>query len=200
MVDLLQLEPLLQIPARQLSLGQRMRCDLTASLLHSPDILYLDEPTIGLDISVKEKIRQFIKRMNKERNVTVLLTSHDLGDIEDLCTRLVMIDKGKVVFDGTLQDMKQRFGGERVIHLILQEEVPRALDVVAKALMNIPHANILQPESHRISIHFNSAQVTASMITTRLFSVLPVNDLHIEEPSIERVIRQLYEGHLQLTK
>ena len=101
-MELLDLGPLLKRPARQLSLGQRMRCDLAASLLHAPSILYLDEPTIGLDVAVKERIRQFIRRLHRERGTTVLLTSHDLGDIEDLCQRLVMIDNGKILFDGPL--------------------------------------------------------------------------------------------------
>ncbi len=195
--ELLELGPLLRTPARQLSLGQRMRCDLAASLLHGPSILYLDEPTIGLDVAVKERIRQFIKRVNAEREITVLLTSHDLADIEGLCSRLVMIDKGRIAFDWPLREIKDRFGRERVIHLILHEAHPGAAAVAADALRDLPGIGIGQPEAHRLSIQFDSAHITAGIIAGRLMGVLPVNDLRLDEPSIERIIRQLYEGELR---
>ncbi len=200
MVDLLELEPLLRIAARQLSLGQRMRCDLAAALLHSPQILFLDEPTIGLDVAVKNRIRQFIKRINKEQHTTILLTSHDLGDIEDLCTRLVMIDNGRIVFDGSLLDIQHRFGYGRVIHLILSEEQPQALEMAGEALSDIPSLSISQPEAYKLSVQFNANQITASALVPRLLSILPVNDLSIEEPGIEGIIRQLYEGTLQFAE
>ncbi len=199
-IDLLDLEPLLRRPARQLSLGQRMHCDLAASLLHSPSILYLDEPTIGLDVAVKERIRQFVKHINRERAVTVLLTSHDLGDIEDLCSRLVMIDQGRIVFDGPLHEIKDRFGRERVVHLFLHHALEGAREEAAEALSGLPSVTIQQPEPHQISVQFDASQTTAGTIAGRLLSVLPVDDLRIDEPSIERIIRQLYEGTLQLAQ
>lgn len=197
-VELFELGPLLRTPARQLSLGQRMRCDLAAALIHAPTILYLDEPTIGLDVAVKARIRQFIKHINRERGVTVLLASHDLSDIEDLCERLVMIDRGRIVFDGPLQAIKERFGRERIIHLILREASPEASDLARGALAELAPTCIQQPEPHRLSVHFDSAQVTAGVIAGLLLPLLPVNDLRIEEPSVESIIRQLYEGKLQL--
>jgi ABC-2 type transport system ATP-binding protein len=197
-VELLDLMPLLRKPARQLSLGQRMRCDLAAALLHAPSILYLDEPTIGLDIAVKTRIRQFIKRINYERGVTVLLTSHDLGDIEDLCTRLIMIDQGQIIFDGSMQAIKERFGRERVIHLLLHNEAPGALDLAHSALSELAPLSIQQSDTHRLTIQFDSSQCTGGTIAGLLLPILPVNDLRIEEPSIESIIRQLYEGTLQL--
>lgn len=200
MVDLLELEALLHVPARQLSLGQRMRCDLAAALLHSPKILFLDEPTIGLDVAVKNRIRQFIKRVNEEQHTTVLLTSHDLGDIEDMCTRLVMIDQGRIVFDGSLLDIQRRFGYRRVIHLMLSEEQPQALDLAVEALSDVPSLSISQPEAYKLSVQFNANQITASVLVPRLLSLLPVNDLSIEEPGIEGIIRQLYEGTLQFAE
>lgn len=196
--DLLELEPLLRKPARQLSLGQRMRCDLAAALLHAPAILYLDEPTIGLDVAVKERIRAFIKRINRERGVTVLLTSHDLGDLEDICQRLLMIDNGKLVFDGPFQAIKARFGRERVIHLLLAEATPTARQIAQQALPELPPENLLQPEPHQLTVRFDATQLTASLIAGRLLTTLPVNDLRIEEPRIESIIRRLYEGTLQL--
>jgi ABC-2 type transport system ATP-binding protein len=196
-LELLDLEPLLRKPARQLSLGQRMRCDLAASLLHAPSILYLDEPTIGLDVAVKERIRQFIKRINRERGVTLLLTSHDLSDIEDMCSRLMMIDQGRIVFDGPLKTIREKFGRERVIHLILQTATPTALNVAQTALPELTPINIQQPEPHHLTVRFDATHLTAGAIASRLLTLLPVNDLRIEEPSIESIIRQLYDGTLQ---
>jgi ABC-2 type transport system ATP-binding protein len=199
--DLLDLGPLLPRPARQLSLGQRMRCDLAASLVHAPSILYLDEPTIGLDVAVKERMRRFIRRLNRDRGVTLLLTSHDLGDIEDLCQRLVMIDKGKIVFDGPLQTIKQRFGRQRVIRLVLTEACPTAARTAAEVLsgsVRLGPDAIQQPEPHRLTIPFDSAHTTAAAVASRLLPVLPVHDFQIDEPSVEAIIRGLYEGTLAL--
>ncbi len=144
-VELLDLQPLLGKTARQLSLGQRMRCDLAAALLHAPPILFLDEPTIGLDVAVKARIRHFIKEINQQRGVTVLLTSHDLDDIEDLCTRLVMIDQGQIVFDGALAAIKARFGGARQLHLFLGEITPQALRTAQTELPELLPQQIEQP-------------------------------------------------------
>jgi viologen exporter family transport system ATP-binding protein len=196
-VELLDLEPLLRKPARQLSLGQRMRCDLAAALLHAPAILYLDEPTIGLDIAVKERIRQFIKRINHERGVTVVLTSHDLGDIEDLCQRLVMIDQGRIVFDGPIQAIKRRFGRERVVHLMLHDATLGAHEIARQALPELAPDCVQQLEPYHLAIQFDAAAMTAGVIAGRLLAALPVDDLRIEERSIEAIIRQLYEGTLQ---
>ena len=196
-VDLLDLAPLLHTPARQLSLGQRVRCDVAAALLHSPPILFLDEPTIGLDVAVKARIRAFIKRIQRERQVTVLLTSHDLGDISDLCQRLIMIDQGRVVFDGPINAILQRFGGERVIHLLLGETDQDVVGQAQALLPEIPGAAVQQADPHRLTIHFNASQLTAGAIAGRLFPVLPIQDLQIDEPKIETIIRQLYSGELR---
>lgn len=196
-VELLDLSPLLRVPARQLSLGQRVRCDVAAALLHSPSILFLDEPTIGLDVAVKARIRAFIKQIQRDRQVTVLLTSHDLGDISDLCKRLIMIDQGKIVFNGPIHAVMQRFGCDRVVHLLLGEAVPEAVERAQALLPELPDGAIQQPDPHRLSVHFNANQLTAGAIAGRLMPVLPVNDLQIDEPKIETVIRQLYTGELR---
>lgn len=196
-VDLLDLAPLLSVPSRQLSLGQRMRCDLAASLLHSPPIVYLDEPTIGLDVAVKERIRQFIKRSSHERGTTILLTSHDLGDIEDVCERLIMIDRGRIVYDGPLHAIKARFGQKRVAHFLLREASPIALERARRALPELAADAILQPAPYEIAVQFNAADLTASAVVGRLLTELPVHDLRLEEPEIESIIRALYEGTLQ---
>jgi ABC-2 type transport system ATP-binding protein len=198
LVELLELGPFLRTPARQLSLGQKMRCDLAAALLHEPSILYLDEPTIGLDVAVKERIRGFIKQVNQERRLTVLLTSHDLGDIEDLCHRLVMIDKGRIVYDGPLQSIKDRFGGERIVHLVLHEGKPDAAATAADLLRDVANTTVEQADPHQISVRISGPETTAGAVAGRLMTALPVHDLRIEEPGIESIIRRLYDGTLEL--
>jgi ABC-2 type transport system ATP-binding protein len=194
--EVLDLGPLLSVPARQLSLGQRMRCDLAASLLHSPPIVYLDEPTIGLDVAAKDHIRRFIRRSNRERGVTVLLTSHDLGDIEDLCDRMIMIDKGKILYDGPLASIRDRFGSARVAHFILTDDSPRWVEEARRALPELPPSAVSAPEPYAVAVQFETGQLTAGALVSRLIGALPVNDLHLEEPSIESIIRRLYEGTL----
>ena len=196
--DLLDLEPLLSKAARQLSLGQRMRCDLAAALLHSPTILYLDEPTIGLDVAVKARIREFVRHINRERGVTVLLTSHDLADIEFICTRLILIDKGNIIFDGALQAFKQRFEHQRVIHLTLKEPIINAPAIAEQALADLGNGFSINGDSERVRVEFEPGQAASGTIVSRLLAMLPVDDLKIEESGIEPIIRQLYEGKLTL--
>jgi ABC-2 type transport system ATP-binding protein len=196
--DLLDLEPLLSKATRQLSLGQRMRCDLAAALLHSPTILYLDEPTIGLDVAVKARIREFVRHINRERGVTVLLTSHDLADIEFICTRLILIDKGKIIFDGALQAFKQRFEHQRVIHLTLREPTINAPAIAEQALADLGNGFSINGDSERVRVQFEPGRAASGAIVSRLLAILPVDDLKIEESGIEPIIRQLYEGKLTL--
>lgn len=196
-IEILELEPLLSKPVRYLSLGQRMRCDLAAALLHSPPILYLDEPTIGLDVAVKVRIRDFIKRINQERQVTVMLTSHDLGDIENTCERLVMINEGRIVYDGSLLAIKEQFGKERVLRILLKEPLHDAHRIAEQGLQAHLSVNITQDEPHHLVIRFNSDDITSGTIINTLWSLLPIADLQTEETSVEFIIRKLYEGQLQ---
>jgi len=196
LIEVLDLEPLLRVPARQLSLGQRMRCDLAASLLHRPPILYLDEPTIGLDVSVKARFREFIRYMHRERGLTVMLTSHDLGDIEELCDRMVMIDQGKIVYDGALNEVTARFGWERAVHLTLTEPDETALEAASRALGDRPGAVATQPEPTAVTVTFDSREATSGELIRDLATALDVTDIRIEEPSAESIIRRLYEGDL----
>jgi ABC-2 type transport system ATP-binding protein len=122
--EVLELEPFLETPVRQLSLGQRMRGELTAAMLHDPEILFLDEPTIGLDVVAKVRVREFLAEINREREVTVLLTTHDLADIERLCSRLLIIDHGRVIYDGTIERLIERYGEERTLVVDLEEPAP----------------------------------------------------------------------------
>lgn len=194
--DVLDLEPLLSVPARQLSLGQRMRCDLAASLIHSPPVLYLDEPTIGLDVAVKARFREFISYMHEQRGLTVMLTSHDLGDIEELCERMVMIDKGRIVYDGALSEVTTRFGWERSLHLTFSEPVPGAI-AAAEGAVQDEGTTFAQLDETRLTIAFDSRRMTSGQLIRDLATALPVADIRLEEPTAESIIRKLYEGSLR---
>ena len=197
LVDVLALEPLLPTPARQLSLGQRMRCDLAAALIHSPPVLYLDEPTIGLDVAVKARFREFIRSMHQRRGLTVMLTSHDLGDTEELCERMVMIDRGSIVYDGALEEIARRFGYEHALHIVLGRKLPNAAAVVRAAWDGRARsARITQTDPTRLMVTFDARQVTSGELIHELAPHLPLADLRIEEPTAESIVRKLYEGTL----
>jgi len=195
-VDLLEIEPLLRLPARSLSLGQRMRCDLAAAFLHEPALLFLDEPTIGLDIAVKERVRKFIRKMNKEEGVTVLLTSHDLGDIEGLCDRILIIDKGRLLFDGSPSALGARFGQERVVHLALKDSVD-SVEVRCNGVLSALGARIEQLSPREALVFFDPARSTAAAVIGALLPLVPTEDLRVTEPSMEAVIRKIYDGDTQ---
>ncbi|HVL24983.1 MAG TPA: ATP-binding cassette domain-containing protein, partial [Thermomicrobiales bacterium] len=197
LVDVLDLQPLLPVPARQLSLGQRMRCDLAASLIHSPPVLYLDEPTIVLDVEVKALFRVFIRYMHDPRGLTVVLTSHDLGDIEELCERMIMIDKGTIVYDGALAEVTRRFGWEQSLHLTLSEPAPDAAATSDGALARRSGTTVTQPDDIHLTVTFDSREATSGELIRDLATAVPITDIRIEEPSAESIIRKLYEGSLQ---
>ena len=159
--DLLGLEEFLATPVRQLSLGQRMRADLAAALLHDPDIVYLDEPTIGLDVVAKEKIREFIKEINRERGVTVILTTHDMQDIEKICERMILIDKGTLIYDGPIEQIKERFGKLRTLVVDLEANGTDAPLVVAGAEQ-------VKREGQRHWLRFNRDEISASQLIARV--------------------------------
>lgn len=195
LVVLLGLNDALPIPARRLSLGQRMRAELAAALLHNPKILYLDEPTIGLDIAVRLKIRQFIKKLKTERGITILLTSHDLDDIQDLCERLVILDQGRIVYDGGLQAVKDTFARERIIHFLLRHPAPAVLT----ALQEIPDTVIEQQSEVELSVRFDRFTTNAAELAANVMRHGDVADFRIDESGIEDVIRRVYEHELDLT-
>lgn len=186
--SLLDLDPFLDSPVRSLSLGQRMRADLCGSLLHDPKILLLDEPTIGLDIVAKERIRSFIKYLNEERGTTVLLTTHDLVDIERLCSRVMIIDHGKLLFDGALASLKERFAHHRDLVLELSEPVMNPL--------LIPGTELVDREDFSVTYRFSRAEVNPASLITEVVRHLPVQDMAIREPDIENLIREIYEFDL----
>lgn len=182
---LLDLGPFLQTPVRQLSLGQRMRGELTAALLHDPEILYLDEPTIGLDVVAKARIREFLMQINAERKVTVLLTTHDMGDIERLCSRMLVIDHGRVIYDGGVEAIKERYGGERTLIVDLEEPGPPILT---------PGARVVKVDGPRQWLRFHRADASAAALVAAIAAQVRLLDLTIEEPAIEDIVRRIYEG------
>jgi ABC-2 type transport system ATP-binding protein len=182
-VDLLDLEPLLPIPVRQLSLGQRIRGELTAAMLHDPEIVFLDEPTIGLDVIAKQAVREFLTTINRERGVTVLLTTHDLDDIERLCSRLIVIDHGRVIYDGALEELKRRFGQERTLVVDLEEPAPP---------LEIPGARVERVEGPRQWLRFRRDEASAATLAAAVAERARLVDLAVEETDIEEVVRRIY--------
>jgi ABC-2 type transport system ATP-binding protein len=181
-VDLLDLGAQLDTPVRQLSLGQRMRGDITAALLHDPEVLYLDEPTIGLDVVSKGRLREFLRALNAERGTTLMLTTHDLQDIEALCDRVIVIDHGTAVYDGSLAGLHAQGGSTRTLVVDLVDEAPP---------IDVPGATVRKVEGPRQWLSFAS-DASAAPIVAAVASAYDVADLSIQEPAIEDVIRDLY--------
>ncbi|MGW4908069.1 ABC transporter ATP-binding protein [Streptomyces sp. NPDC004270] len=182
LVELLSLESLLDVPVRQLSLGQRMRGDIVAALLHDPDVLYLDEPTIGLDVISKAKVRDFLRELNTERGTTVLLTTHDLQDIEQLCSRVMVIDHGRLVYDGPLAGLHEAGESERTLVVDLERELP---PVEAGG-----SARVVKVEGPRQWLAFPASESAAPLVA-RIAAEYPLADLSVREPDIETVIAKM---------
>jgi ABC-2 type transport system ATP-binding protein len=185
MIALLALEPLLDVPVRQLSLGQRMRCDLAAALLHAPTILFLDEPTIGLDAVSKLAIRDFVKRLNRDRGVTVILTTHDMDDIETLCTRVIVIGNGTILSDGSLDELRGRVTRERWLTVDLADTA---------AAIDEPDATLIRRDGARVCLAFDPQRVSPAELIHRVTSRHAIRDLFVENPPIETIVARLYEA------
>ncbi|MEU1159696.1 ABC transporter ATP-binding protein [Streptomyces sp. NPDC005921] len=183
LVELLGLEALLDVPVRQLSLGQRMRGDIVAALLHDPDVLYLDEPTIGLDVISKARVRDFLRELNTERGTTVLLTTHDLQDIEQLCSRVMVIDHGRLMYDGPLAGLHEAGESERTLVVDLERELP-PIDAG-------PSARVVKVEGPRQWLAFPATDSAAPLVA-RIAAEYPLADLSVREPDIETVIAKMY--------
>jgi ABC-2 type transport system ATP-binding protein len=187
-VELLDMGPFLETPVRQLSLGQRMRGEVTAALLHSPELLVLDEPTIGLDLLSKEALRAFLIRERRERGTTILLTTHDLPDIERLCDRLLVVDHGSLVFDGSLPALVSRVGAERVLVVDLVEPGPPLDDVPGTVLRSV------EADGLRQQLAFRPDRTTAAEVVAAVSARVPLRDLAVTEPDIEDVVRRIYQS------
>jgi ABC-2 type transport system ATP-binding protein len=190
------LQEFIKQPVRQLSLGQRMKADIAASLLHNPKIIFFDEPTIGLDVIAKEKIRQTIKEINKKFKTTIILTTHDLSDIEELCNRIILIDKGKLIYDGDVDNIKERYGSKKQVKFTLKtEEDFFKVDVINEFSHVDPKINI-KFEDNTLSVIFNKQLLGIKDITAYILNKLDVVDINIEEVSLESIIKEIYKDGL----
>jgi ABC-2 type transport system ATP-binding protein len=185
LIEVLELQELLDTTVRQLSLGQRMRCDLAAALLHEPELLFLDEPTIGLDAMSKLAVREFIGRLNKQRGVTVILTTHDMDDIEALCRRVLVIGDGRILSDGTLTDLRSSVTRERWLTVDLAENV--GINTISD-----PDARLIRQEGRRFCFAFDPQRIGVQQLIARIARNYPVHDLFVENPPIEAIVARIY--------
>ena len=188
LIDIMDMREFINTPVRQLSLGQRMRGDLCMALLHNPKIVYLDEPTIGLDIVVKENIRQLIKDINRKYETTVILTTHDMGDIEKLCSRVIAIDKGKIIYDGSLEELKDRFGFEEKIIF----QVDSKIDM--KGFHVVEGISSVNKKDNKCEVIYDRRQVKKTDIITLINKNYDMKDIDIIESDLESIIREMYRG------
>lgn len=188
-MEILEMEPFMRTPVRQLSLGQRMRGDFAAALLHDPKIVYLDEPTIGLDVIAKEAIREFVQHINQERGATVILTTHDLADVERLCRRIVIIDNGTIIYDGGIERIKEQYGTHRTLILTLTAPHPNP---------QLDGADLVSNDHGVASYRFDRRRVRADELIRLATERYELRDVTIEEPDLESIIRRIYvEGYTQ---
>lgn len=184
LTDVLKLQDFINTPVRQLSLGQRMRGDIAAAMLHSPSVLFLDEPTIGLDADAKLAIRNFIKEINRTRGVTVILTTHDLDDVEQLCSRIIVVNNGKIVEDGPIESIIHKLTPHRMLVVELQKPC---------ADLSTPNAIVIKQEGLKIWYQFEKEAISASELIAALSQKLPIQDISVKEPNVEDAIREVYK-------
>lgn len=196
--EVLGLDEFMATPVRNLSLGQRMRADLAASLLHNPKILYLDEPTIGLDVMVKEKVRRAVKEINKEFGTTVILTTHDLSDIEELCNRIIIIDSGKKMYDGSIHDIKNSFGYMNKVEIkVKNSDVLKNFNI--NELLNFSEEDLFSEEGEEsIIVNFNKNKIPVSDIIHVIMGKCHVLDVSIKETSIEEIVKKIYRNEVSM--
>jgi ABC-2 type transport system ATP-binding protein len=187
--ELLGLHEFIRQPVRQLSLGQKMRADIAAALLHDPEIIFFDEPTIGLDVVAKEKIREFIKTVNKEKGTTMLFTTHDMTDIEKTCNRMIIIDHGSKIYDGTVDDIKQKYGKDRILAVEFSE---------AYGNIFIPGVELIEEKDNKKWFRFTKDEIQVSQLISTLTQKYGIVDLTVQEPEIDGIIRQIYQGGIRL--
>jgi ABC-2 type transport system ATP-binding protein len=184
----LELDELLKKPVRNMSLGQKMRSELAAALIHEPKVVYLDEPTIGLDLLVKERIRDFIKEQCGTKGMTVILTTHDLGDIEELCQRVIIIDEGRIIYDGPIATIKQKFGKYREISFETAQEV---------GTLSLPEGcRVLSSADRKLTLRFDRTLSSASKVAGAVMKQIEVRDFSLSEPNLANIVKQIYNGAL----
>lgn len=187
--EILELGDLLDKQVKNLSLGQKMRCEIAATFLHNPKIVYLDEPTIGLDVLVKENIRKFIKDINKERNTTVILTTHDLKDIEDVCDRIILLDKGKIIYDGAKQKFKDIYGKHVTAHFVIKEKKANISEN-----MNTEAIEVLEETEKSLKIKFSHDETTIMKVMDEISKYCTIEDIHMKEAELEDILKEIYKG------
>ena len=185
LVDAFQIEHLLQIPVRKLSLGQRMKCEIAASLLHRPRIIFLDEPTIGLDVVAKQQIRDAIRTLNETERVTVFLTSHDAGDIENLCKRVIIINHGRIIYDERTSTLKRRHLRRKIIDVRFGEALTEPFAIAG--------VNTLKQGTYGVKLEFDSRQVPVESVVQQIMATKTTNDINIADPPLEEIIREIYQ-------
>ena len=191
LVELLQMESFLATPVRQLSLGQRMRGDLAAAMLYEPRVLYLDEPTVGLDVVAKERTRQFVEEVNRESGTTIMLTTHDLADVERLCKRIIFIAQGSVLYDGPVADLKRRYAPYRQLEITMVPD--SGIDGGDPVQLDVPGAEIVEQDAARVVIRFDPELVAVPDLISAVIASHPVSDISIVEPDLEGVVREIVE-------
>lgn len=186
--ELLDMGEFINRPVRQLSLGQKMRAEFSVALLHNPDIVYLDEPTIGLDVLAKRRIREFIRQVNKERQITVILTTHDMDDIEQICDRLILIDKGRILYDGNLEKFKSSYSEESVIEFICEKKDEPGEDSILKE----ENIKLFDGGNGKKYASFSRKQYTTAQVTRMLMDTYNIVDFSIKDSNIEDILSNLY--------
>ena len=187
--EILELDSLLEKQVKNLSLGQKMRCEIAATFLHNPKIVYLDEPTIGLDVFVKENIRRFIKDINKEKKTTVILTTHDLKDIEDVCDRIILLDKGKIIYDGEKQKFKDTYGKYVIANLIVNSKNESISNIV-----KLNNFEVLEETENKLKIKFSHDEITIVKIMNEISKYCVIEDIHMKEAELEDILKEIYKG------
>lgn len=187
--ETLDLKDLLKVPVRNMSLGQKMRSELAAALIHEPKVVYLDEPTIGLDLIVKEHIREFIRAQCAVTGMTVILTTHDLGDIEELCPRVLIIDEGRIIYDGPISSIRDRFGKYRQITFETGSDT-------AASIRLPPGTEIIEQQERRLRLRFDRNQASASRVAASIMEQVEVHDFSLAEPDLASIVKQIYNGAL----
>ncbi len=187
--NLLELDELLEKQVKNLSLGQKMRCEIAATFLHNPKIVYLDEPTIGLDVFVKEKIRKFIKEINEENKTTVILTTHDLKDIEDVCDRIILLDKGQIIYDGEKQKFKDKYGKYITAELIVKNKK----SIIKNDLKN-ENLKLIEEKENSIKLKFLHEKITILTVMDEISKYCEIEDVHMKEAELEDILKEIYKG------
>ena len=186
---ILNLDNLMDKQVKNLSLGQKMRCEIAATFLHNPKIVYLDEPTIGLDVLVKENIRKFIKDINREKKTTIILTTHDLKDIEDVCNRIILLDKGQIIYDGNKQKFKDTYGKYVIAELIIKNKTKEINKNIA-----LKNVQIIEESKNKLIIKFSHEEITIVKIMAEISKYCTIEDIHMKETELEDILKEIYKG------